>query len=194
MPEEANGLRERKKVRTRLAIRHAAFELFAKQGYTDTTVEQIAAAADISPRTFYRYFAGKETVLINDELVDPIVEAFAKAPQELSVVAAYRHGLAEVFGALSTAEREAAATAQRLMYEVPEASSLLYSDYTRLIDSIAEAMDGRHDAPADAATRRVLAGAIVGVLISAAHDTPMPEDSLSAALQILETQLSPRSR
>ena len=184
------GLRERKKVKTRLAIRQAAFALFADQGYTDTTVEQIAAAADISPRTFYRYFGGKEAVLINDEQLEPIVEAFAKAPQDLSIVAAYRHAVAEVFGALSAEERDAAATAQRLMYDVPEARTLLYSDYVRLIGMIIEAMAHRHDAPTDPLTRQVIAGAIVGVLISAAHDTPMPEDPLLAALTVLDDHLT----
>ncbi|MGW0161332.1 TetR family transcriptional regulator [Mycobacterium sp. NPDC003323] len=184
------GLRERKKLKTRLAIRRAAFQLFAERGYEDTTIEQIAAAADISPRTFYRYFAGKEAVLINDEQIEPIVRAFARAPRKLSTVAAYRHAVAEVFGALSDEEREAATTAQRLMYDVPEARSLLYSDYARLIDMIAEAMEGRHDAPADPLARRVIAGAIVGVLICASHDTPMPEDSLMAALTILDDRLS----
>lgn len=52
--------RESKKRRTRQAIRAAAIDLFTKQGFADTTVEQIAAAADISTRTFFNYFDTKE--------------------------------------------------------------------------------------------------------------------------------------
>jgi AcrR family transcriptional regulator len=58
--EAQSGLRDRKKRRTRQAIRAAAIELFTVQGVDATTVEQIATAADISPRTFFNYFDTKE--------------------------------------------------------------------------------------------------------------------------------------
>jgi AcrR family transcriptional regulator len=57
------GRRERKVAETRRSILHHARELFESQGYSDTTVEQIAAAADVAPRTFFRYFPTKESLL-----------------------------------------------------------------------------------------------------------------------------------
>ncbi len=188
-PTSSRGLRERKKLQTRLAIRREAFRLFDKQGYANTTIEQIAAAAEVSSRTFYRYFGVKEALLTSDDQISPIVEAFAAAPPELDPVAAYRYAVAAFFGELSQEERDDAVAGQRLMYEVPEVRGLLYSEYVRLIDLIAEALVRRGD-PTDELGRRVVAGAIVGVLIAASHNTPLPEDALLRSLSILEDKLS----
>ncbi|MFI5634798.1 TetR/AcrR family transcriptional regulator [Streptomyces sp. NPDC051664] len=61
------NLRERKKLATWRAIRSAALRLFEEQGYEATTVEQIAAAANISRATFFNYFAGKEAVVVDQD-------------------------------------------------------------------------------------------------------------------------------
>ncbi|MCV7215838.1 TetR family transcriptional regulator [Mycobacterium crocinum] len=76
------GLRELKKQRTRATLIDVAIQLCIDQGYENTTVEQIAAAAEVAPRTFSRYFSGKEAVIvaIYDEVADDVAAACARQP------------------------------------------------------------------------------------------------------------------
>ena len=66
MEEATAGLRERKRARTRRTIADAALELFDRQGFHATTIPQIAAAADVSPRTVSGYFPAKEDLAFPD--------------------------------------------------------------------------------------------------------------------------------
>ncbi|MFJ8107139.1 TetR/AcrR family transcriptional regulator [Streptomyces sp. NPDC096132] len=66
------GLRERKKIKTREAIRTATYALIKEQGYDATTIDQIAERAEVSPSTVFRYFPTKEDIVLTDEW-DPIL-------------------------------------------------------------------------------------------------------------------------
>lgn len=90
--EEFSSLRERKKARTRRELINAAVDLCLKQGYEATTVEQICDEVDISPRTFSRYFATKDSVFIAvlDDLADEIVTELAAQPAELGPLESLR--------------------------------------------------------------------------------------------------------
>jgi AcrR family transcriptional regulator len=68
------GLRERKRQRTLSEIQRVALDLFGRQGYEATTIEQIAEEAEVSPSTVFRYFPTKEDLVLNDEY-DPLLLA-----------------------------------------------------------------------------------------------------------------------
>lgn len=76
------GLRERKKQRTHDDLQRVALQLFTQRGYHDVTIEEIAAAVDVSPRTFYRYFSSKEDLVLGSvpEMVDATRTALDARP------------------------------------------------------------------------------------------------------------------
>jgi AcrR family transcriptional regulator len=84
------GLRERKKAQTHQALRDAAIGLFSVQGFDGTTVEEIAEACDVSPRTFFRYFPTKEDVLFADseQRCASLVAVLAAQPPGVAPLAA----------------------------------------------------------------------------------------------------------
>ncbi|WP_437675308.1 acyl-CoA-like ligand-binding transcription factor [Sorangium sp. So ce131] len=87
---QAPGLRERKKERTRAQIIETAIDLFLKNGYERTTLDEVLGAVEISRRTFFRYFESKEDLLIAwmDQLIEVACEAIrARPPGEPPLVA-----------------------------------------------------------------------------------------------------------
>ncbi|MDR6593099.1 TetR/AcrR family transcriptional regulator [Saccharothrix longispora] len=95
MTAQAEGLRDRKKRLTRDALSRAAVDLVVRHGLDHVTVEDISAAADVSPRTFFNYFATKEEAVVGpDPEAGPRIRARVLAqPVELSPAAAVREAL-----------------------------------------------------------------------------------------------------
>ena len=187
--DDGIGLRERKKRRTREAVRSAAFELFQENGYPNTTIEQIAEAAAVSPRTFFRYFPNKASLLIPDHMMEPIVEIFVHAPAGMRPIAAYRYALEQVFSGMAGPEWGEEIVRQQLLYTLPEAGGALYNEYIHTIDVIADALAMRLSRPADDPELRIAAGAMTGVFMAALHGTPMSPEAIFRGLDFLDKGL-----
>src|SRR5262245_58668170 len=161
------GLRERKKARTRAAIREHALRLFREQGYAATTVDQIAEAADVSPSTFFRYYPTKEDVVLQDDLDVLALAAFEAQSRDLSPVAAFRAAAREAFAALDEDDLAKLRETAEMTLTVPELRARAMDEYTRTIGVIAEAAAKRSGRDANDFAVKILAGAIVGVIMAA---------------------------
>src|SRR3984957_6213113 len=143
------GLRELKKTRTRQAVRLAAMRLFRDQGYEATTVEQIAADAEISTATFYRYYRDKEDVVINDgDREDFVEEGLAGSPGRESVFDTVR-ALFEWTAAELEGDRTAVRVRRRVVSEVPALQARRWASRQALADVLASMLAPRAGTSAD---------------------------------------------
>jgi AcrR family transcriptional regulator len=165
-PARQTGLRERKKARTRAAIRQQALRLFREQGYAATTIEQIADAAEVSPATFFRYFPTKEDVVLQDDLDIVTTEAIEAQPAGLSPIAAFRAASAATLASLTPADLARFRETAELTAAVPEIRARAIDEFVRTINQIAEAIAKRAGREADDFEVRNMAGAIIGVIMS----------------------------
>lgn len=108
-------------LRTRARILDAALDLFERQGYDGTTVNQIADAAGITPMTFFRHFPTKDAVLVTDPYDPLIAEVVAAQPAELPPLERVRLGLIAALGEITPTED---ATAKRRVALVAQSPSL----------------------------------------------------------------------
>jgi len=161
-----DGLRERKKARTRASLREHALRLFRDQGYTATTVEQIAAAAEVSPSTFFRYFPTKEDLVLQDDMDTRLIEALEQQPPDLGAVAAVRAATKQVFASYTAADVDVLTETTRLTMTVPEVRARAMDEFARSIAVVAEAVARRAGRPADDLAVRTVAGAVIGVIMA----------------------------
>lgn len=164
--EPALGLRDRKKIKTRDAIRRAAMRLIKANGYTGTTIEQIAEAAEVSASTYFRYFPSKEMVLIANDLDQVTVDALAKQPPELSSVQAFRCALETTLATLSKDEWEFERDRQLMVLTIPELLTAQFDEYRRTVARLAEADCRRLGRDPDDLEVRIFYGALAGGLMA----------------------------
>jgi AcrR family transcriptional regulator len=174
------GLRERKKRQTRMDLARAAVRLFEERGYEATTVDDIAAAANVSRRTFFRYFRSKDEVFIVDPegKLEAMHIALAEGPPDEPTLDALRRGALAMTEAYW--EPELTRSIVRVLEKEPAMMAAAMAYQVRWVDALAEELavdmevDGRFDP-----RPRILAHAAV-VLMRSAVATWLQEESSEA--------------
>ncbi len=167
IPGGKPSLRERKKAQTRRLIQAQALRLFLAKGYEATTVEEIAAAADVSHMTFFRYFPRKEDVVLADEY-DPVIFALLAArPTHEPVIDKIRHALGAGLARIEAAEREALLVRTRLIVQTPALRARLWEQQAATARLFARALTDRSGADGDDLRTRVVAAACLAAVTTA---------------------------
>ena len=170
-PDFSADLRSRKKERIRLAIRDAALALFAEQGYEATSIEQIAARAETSVTTFFRYFRGKSDLLVSDDgtQLQALQRAIVSRP-------ATETDLAALCGALLETWVHAVSDPERVMRMAAavESSVLLrglrYDVIRGWLAALAEALAQRHRRKIASRQDKMIARIVLGVFNDSVED------------------------
>ncbi|WSJ91142.1 TetR family transcriptional regulator [Streptomyces sp. NBC_01304] len=160
------GLRERKKIATRVAIRRSTYRLIAEQGWDATTIEQIAAGAEVSPSTVFRYFPAKEDIVLTDEY-DPIMLAvLGSRPLDEPPLESIRYVMVIALNAMMEVPDERAEMIQRtkLMVEVPAIRAHMTETMSATSRLLAGALAERGGRAADDLEVRIFTAAVLGAL------------------------------
>ncbi|MEU0171150.1 TetR family transcriptional regulator [Streptomyces iakyrus] len=159
------GLRERKKIKTRQAIRTATYALIEEQGYDATTIEQIADRAEVSPSTVFRYFPTKEDIVVTDEW-EPVVMAQLRArPRGESWADVLRHVMRTALDLSLAEEPEVTRLRTRLGVEVPAVRARMMESMAATGRLLREALAERSGLAPGSLELRVFAMSVMGGLM-----------------------------
>jgi AcrR family transcriptional regulator len=161
------SLRERKKIKTREAIRSATYRLVEERGYEATTVEQIAEAAEVSPSTVFRYFPTKEDIVLTDEY-DPLLESALRArPHDEPMLTSLRIVIGESLAVQAPTERKEMLLRSHLMLRIPAVRARMTESMSVTAVLLRGLIGERTGLDPDALEVRVFAMAVFGALLEA---------------------------
>ncbi|MGW7409227.1 TetR/AcrR family transcriptional regulator [Streptomyces sp. NPDC054833] len=159
------GLRERKKIKTREAIRTATYELIEEQGYDATTIDQIAERAEVSPSTVFRYFPTKEDIVLTDEYDPIILEELRARPAEEPWTESVRYVMRRAVRLGVEEDARVTRLRTRLMVEVPAVRSRMMESMSVTGRMLCRAIGERTGRDPESLEVRVYAMSLVGGLM-----------------------------
>ncbi|MEU1912091.1 TetR family transcriptional regulator [Streptomyces massasporeus] len=163
------GLRERKKIKTRRAIRTATYALIEEQGYDATTIEQIADRAEVSPSTVFRYFPAKEDIVATDAW-DPVMTAELRArPADEPWADTLRHVMRTALDQALAEEPAVTRLRTRLGVEVPAVRARMLENAAATGRLLRDALAERSGLDPDSLELRVFTMSVMGGLMEASH-------------------------
>ena len=179
MPE---GLRERKKQRTHEQIVGAAMRLFAERGYQATTIADIAAAADIAPRTFFAHFPSKEAVVFHDvdRTLDDLASTLRDRPAGDTTFDALRRFVDSIFDE-QLGDNDEALLRKRLCREQDTLANFERGVQARVYELLLESIADDLDAPTDALRPQLVASAAMAALTSLETSSDDPAERAPVA-------------
>jgi AcrR family transcriptional regulator len=165
-------------------IARAAEELFVAKGFEETTVDEIAAAVGMSQRSFFRYFASKDEVVLDslERLGDELTDRLKARPEDESEWDSLRHSFDPIVERLADpALRDHDAALQRIVDASPRLLAAYLGRLDRLQRSLAEMLldraARRHGREPDAMVLRAVVGGAFACLHAAmTHAVAVPED------------------
>jgi AcrR family transcriptional regulator len=192
---EHTGLRERSKARRRAAIIRAGLELFADRGYNATTVADIAAAAEVAPRTVAMYFPSKQDIAMSqfNATVDELIGAVrARRPGESVTAVIERWLRAEEPGA----DRELRELSLRMFRVNPELNALRMARMAEAAADGTEVLARAAGLPLGSPGPRIAAAAVGAILVELVEIPPGPrrEEAITAAMRFLDAGISSLAR
>jgi AcrR family transcriptional regulator len=172
LDEPPRSLRERRRLRMRRAIQAQALRLFAAKGFQATTIEDIAAAAEMAPRTFFRYFPTKEDVVFWSEYPPMLAEFVAARPDDEPALEALHHGIVEGLAANwdQDEERERLLERLRLAFRTPALHPRMRQQQAHWAAELAEILADRLGERPDSLEVRIIAAAIAAAVWVAAEE------------------------
>lgn len=192
----ADGLRERRKRTTRQSLEDAALRLFARDGFDATTIEAIAAEADVSPRTFFRYFTTKDQVLNPEKelrqvhLREAVLSLDGPGLSDLEVAVEALARIAPAF----EGERETMLLRRRAALSSPVLRGRLYDALHSWERAVISALAERRGAAADDLTAEMAGAAAVALWQHAVQRWTVDVDAtvdLAAHLRAAHAALKP---